>query len=109
MMSALWVLNCHSNVVHIWSILLTKYSEAQDSLKPCKSSAYTKLSTTKVWRIKPFYMLKCSGQKFTLIWSLSYFVFGEVGKHSLYVIAIFYQNKHTFEMKVLDIIKYLGD
>ena len=37
-------------MMYILGILLAKYSEVNVSLKPPKPTAYTKLSTTKVWR-----------------------------------------------------------
>ena len=50
-MNVFLVLNSHSHVMYISSILLAKYSEVKVSLKPRKTTAYTKLSMTKVWRL----------------------------------------------------------
>ena len=53
-MNVFRVLNSHSHVMYILRILLAKYSEVKVLLKQCKITAYTKLSTTKVWRLKQF-------------------------------------------------------
>ena len=45
------VLNSHSHVMYILSILLAKYTEIKVSLKSRKTMAWTKLTTTKVWRL----------------------------------------------------------
>ena len=50
-MNVFWVLNSHSHVMYILSIVLTKHSEVKVSLKPRKTTAYTKLSTNKVRRL----------------------------------------------------------
>ena len=45
------VLNSHSHVMYILSILLAKYTEIKVSLKSRKTMDWTKLTTTKVWRL----------------------------------------------------------
>ena len=55
-MNVFWGFNSHSHVMYILSILLAKYSEVKVSLKPRKTITYTKLSTTKVWRLIQLYL-----------------------------------------------------
>ena len=50
-LSVFQVLNSHGHVMHILSILLAKYTAIKVSLKSRKTMAYTKLTTTKVWRL----------------------------------------------------------
>ena len=66
-MNVFWVLNNHSHVMYISRILLAKNSEVKVSLELRNTTAYTTLSTTKVWRLIQCIYRHCTLWKYYLI------------------------------------------